>query len=211
MDEFLPSLGILESNTKHQLLESLYSIGEKSSIPAKIKGFLNALQNELVSGKRGMNWSAFILAEVKKFDTNFKDDNDVLRQGMYYSQIHSNRTNIMNNTVGDPARHIIGGIEKQINSLVNDSTRGVFYAINVLRRLQFILSNENFNYIPRFEKDIQDLQIVISKLDSEVKRRFQDLREDESMSKVNMLKKAAMTGTLEKLIKTLDEYYNSSL
>ncbi|MCB0725622.1 MAG: hypothetical protein KDC73_13080 [Ignavibacteriae bacterium] len=209
MDEFLPSLGILESNTKHQLLESLYSIGEKSSIPAKIKGFLNALQNELVSGKRGMNWSAFILAEVKKFDTNFKDDNDVLRQGMYYSQIHSNRTNIMNNTVGDPARHIIGGIEKQINSLVNDSTRGVFYAINVLRRLQFILSNENFNYIPRFEKDIQDLQIVISKLDSEVKRRFQDLREDESMSKVNMLKKAAMTGTLEKLIKTLDEYYNA--
>ncbi len=209
MDEFLPSLGILESNQKHQLLESLYSIGEKSSIPAKIKGFLNALQNELITGKRGNNWSAFILGEIKKFDTNFKDDNDVLRQGMYYSQIHSNRTNILNNAVGDRERNIIGGLEKQINSLVNDSTRGVFYSINVLRRLQFILSNENFNYIPKFDKDIKDLQVVISRLDSEVKRRFQDLREDEAMSKINVLKKTAMSGTLEKLIKTLDEYYNA--
>lgn len=209
MEDFLPSLGILESNTKHQLLEGLYSIGEKSSIPAKIKGFLNALQNELISGKRGQNWSAFILAEIKKFDTNFKDDNDVLRQGMYYSQIHSNRTNILNNVVGDRERNLVGGLEKQINTLVNDSTRGVFYAINVLRRLQFILSNENFNYIPKFEKDIQDLQIHISRLDSEVKRRFQDLREDEAMSKVNVLKKSAMSGSLDKLIKTLDDYYNA--
>lgn len=209
MNDFLPSLGLLESNNKHQLLDSLYSIGEKSNIQAKIKGFLNALQNELTSGKRGDSWSGFLMAEKNRFDTNFKDDSDVLRQGMYYSQIYSNRTNILNNVVGDRERNIQGGIEKQVNALINDSTRGVFYAINVLRRLQFILSNENFNYIPHFDKEIRDLQTVIARLDGEIKRRFQDLKEDESRSKVNVMRKAAMTGTLEKLIKALDEYYNA--
>ena len=209
MEDLLPSLGLLESNMKHQLLDSIYSIGEKSSVQAKIKGFLNALQNELISGKRGDNWSAFLLAEIKKFDTNFKDDNDVLRQGMFYSQMYSNRTNIINNVIGDRERNIQGAIEKQINSLINDSTRGVFYAINVLRRLQFILSNENFNYIPEFEKEIKNLQALISRLDSEIKRRFQDLKEDETRSKLNVMKKAAKAGTLEKLITVLDQYYNA--
>jgi predicted DNA-binding protein len=93
--------------------------------------------------------------------------------------------------------------------LINDSTRGVFYSINLLRRLQFILTNGNFDYIPRFDKEIKDLQILVSRLETEVKRRLQDLKEDESRSKANVIKKAAMRGTLEKLLKTMDEYYNS--
>lgn len=209
INEFLPAIGLAETNTKHQLLDSLYSIGEKSSIQAKIKTFLNNMQNELVSGKRGDNWTSYIVAEKNKFDTNFKDDNDILRQGMYYSQIFSNRSKIISDVIGDRERNKSGEIEKIINNLINDSTRGVFYAINVLRRLQFILTNENFNYIARFDKEIKDLQSLVTRLDSEIKRRIQDLKEDESRSKLNVMKKPAMTGTLDKLVKTLDDYYNA--
>ena len=209
MTEFLPGLGLVETSSKHQLLDSLYSMGEKSSIQSKIKEFLNRLQNELISGKRGENWTAFIINEKQKFDTNFKDDSDVQRQGMFYSQIYSNRTNILNNIIGDRDRNHLGAIERQINSLINDSTRGVFYSINLLRRLQFILTNSNFDYIPKFDKEIKDIQILVTRFETDVKRKIQDLKEDESRSKLNVLKKAAMTGTLEKLLRVMDEYYNS--
>jgi len=209
MAELLPELGLLESSNKHQLLDSLYSMGEKSSILSKIKGFLNNIQNELTSGKRGDNWTSYILSEVQKFDTNFKDDNDVTRQGMFYSQVFANRSNIMNKTVGDRDRNMVGQLERKINHLINDSTRGVFYAINVLRRLQFILTNGNFDYIPRFEKEIKDLQAVVTKYESEIKSKMQDLKEDESRSKANVLKKTAMAGTLEKLLKAFGEYYEA--
>lgn len=207
--EFLPGLGILESNSKHQLLDSLYKSGEKSSIQSSIKSFLINLQNELVSGRRGENWAAFVFNEKNRFDTNFKDDNDIQRQGMFYSQIHDNRTNILKRIIGERSITGTGEIEKQINSLINDSTRGVFYSLSLLRRLQFVLQNENFHYIPQFEKDIKDLQPRISRLESEIKSKLQDLKEDESRSKMNVLRKTAMTGTLEKLIKILDEYYNA--
>lgn len=207
--EFLPKIGIAETNTKHQLLETLYSAGEKTSLHAQIKTFLANLQNELVSGKRGDNWSAFIHNEKNKFDTNFRDDNDISRQGMYYSQIFTNRTKIINEVIGDRDRNRPGLIEKTINQLINDSTRGVFYAINSLRRLQFILTNENFNYLTRFEKEIKDLQGLVTRLDGDIKRKLQDLKEDESRSKLNVLKKTAMAGSLEKLVTKLDEYYNA--
>lgn len=209
MNEFLPELGLLESTSKHQLLDSLYSMGEKSSIQSKIKTFLTNLQNELMSGKRGGSWTSYIINEKQKFDTNFKDDNDIQRKGLFYSQVYSNRTNIIKKTIGDRERNIVGELERKINNLINDSTRGVFYSINVLRRLQFILTNGNFDYIPKFEKEIKDIQIRVTKLESEIKSRLQDLKEDEARSKLNVLKKPAMTGTLEKLIDTLDRYYEA--
>lgn len=209
MNEFLPELGLLESTSKHQLLDSLYSMGEKSSIQSKIKTFLTNLQNELMSGKRGDNWTSYIINEKQKFDTNFKDDNDIQRKGLFYSQVFSNRSNIIKKTIGDRERNIVGELEKKINNLINDSTRGVFYSINVLRRLQFILTNGNFDYIPKFEKEIKDIQILVTKLESEIKSRLQDLKEDEARSKLNLLKKPAMSGTLEKLIETLDRYYDA--
>ncbi len=208
-EEMLPELGLAESNTKHQLLNSLYSMGEKSSIQSQIKTFLNNLKNELISGKRGDKWSAYITNEKQKFDTNFKDDNDISRKGLFYSQIYSNRTNIIQNIVGDRDRNNSGKLERKINSLINDSTRGVFYSISLLRRLQFILTNGNFDYIPAFDKEIKDLQILVTRLEAEAKSRFQDLREDESRSKLNLMRKAAMEGTLEKLLKVLEEYYNA--
>ncbi|MCI0473766.1 MAG: hypothetical protein L0Y76_09305, partial [Ignavibacteria bacterium] len=208
-EEMLPELGLAESHTKHQLLNSLYSMGEKSSLQSQIKTFLNNLKNELVSGKRGDKWSAYLTNEKQKFDTNFKDDNDITRKGLFYSQIYSNRTNILNTIVGDRDRNLIGKLEKKINSLINDSTRGVFYSISLLRRLQFILTNGNFDYIPTFEKEIKDLQILAARLEAEVKSRMQDLREDESRSKINILRKAAMEGTLDKLLKVLEEYYDA--
>lgn len=208
-EEFLPELGIAESSSKHQILNSLYSMGEKSSIQSQIKTFLNNLKNDLVSGKRGDKWSAYITNEKQKFDTNFKDDNDVTRKGLFYSQIYANRNNIIQKIIGDRDRNISGNLEKKINSLINDSTRGVFYSISLLRRLQFILTNGNFDYIPTFDKEIKDLQILISRLEAEVKSRMQDLREDESRSKINIMRKSAMEGTLEKLLKVLDEYYNA--
>lgn len=209
MNEFLPELGLLESSSKHQLLDSLYSMGEKSSIQSKIKTFLTNLQNELMSGKRGDNWTSFIINEKAKFDTNFKDDNDIQRKGLFYSQVYANRSNILTKTIGDRERNIIGELERKVNNLINDSTRGVFYSINVLRRLQFILTNGNFEYIPKFEKEIKDMQAHVTKLESEIKRRLQDLKEDEARSKLNVLKKTAMSGTLEKLIETLDKYYEA--
>jgi hypothetical protein len=209
MKEFLPSLGLLESNSKHQLLDSLYKSGENSSIQSSIKSFLLNLQNELVSGKRGDKWASFVFSEKSRFDTNFKDDNDIQRQGMFYSQIYDNRSNILRNIVGERVSTSNGNLERQINSLINDSTRGVFYALSLLRRFQFILQNENFHYIPQFEKDIKDLQARVTRLESEIKSRLQDLKEDESRSKLNVMRKTAMTGTLDKLIKSLDEYYNS--
>lgn len=209
MNEFLPELGLLESTSKHQLLDSLYSMGEKSSIQSKIKTFLTNLQNELMSGKRGDSWTSYIINEKQKFDTNFKDDNDIQRKGLFYSQVYSNRTNIIKKTIGDRERNIVGELERKINNLINDSTRGVFYSINVLRRLQFILTNGNFDYIPKFEKEIKDIQIRVTKLESEIKSRLQDLKEDEARSKLNVLKKPAMSGTLEKLIDTLDRYYEA--
>lgn len=209
MNEFLPELGLLESTSKHQLLDSLYSMGEKSSIQSKIKTFLTNLQNELLSGKRGDNWTSYIINEKQKFDTNFKDDNDIQRKGLFYSQVYSNRSNIIKKTIGDRERNIVGELERKINNLINDSTRGVFYSINVLRRLQFILTNGNFDYIPKFEKEIKDIQIHVTKLESEIKSRLQDLKEDEARSKLNLLKKPAMSGTLEKLIETLDKYYEA--
>ena len=208
-EEFLPELGIAESGSKHQLLNSLYSMGEKSSIQSQIKTFLNNLKNDLISGKRGDKWSAYITSEKQKFDTNFKDDNDVSRKGLFYSQIYANRNSLIQKIIGDRDRNITGNLEKKINSLINDSTRGVFYSISLLRRLQFILTNGNFDYIPTFDKEIKDLQILISRLEAEVKSKMQDLREDESRSKINIMRKPAMEGTLEKLLKVLDEYYNA--
>jgi hypothetical protein len=208
-NEFLPELGLLESSTKHQLLDSLYSMGEKSSIQSKIKTFLTNIQNELLSWKRGDSWTSYILSEKQKFDTNFKDDNDIQRKGLFYSQVYSNRSNILTKTIGDRERNIVGELERKINNLINDSTRGVFYSINVLRRLQFILTNGNFEYIPRFEKEIKDMQILVTKMESEIKSRLQDLKEDEARSNINVLKKSAMSGTLEKLIDVLDRYYEA--
>lgn len=208
-EEFLPELGLAESGSKHQLLNSLYSMGEKSSIQSQIKSFLNNLKNDLISGKRGDKWSAHITSEKQKFDTNFKDDNDITRKGLFYSQIYANRNNIIQKIIGDRDRNITGNLERKINSLINDSTRGVFYSISLLRRLQFILTNGNFDYIPTFDKEIKDLQILISRLEAEVKSKMQDLREDESRSKINIMRKSAMEGTLEKLLKVLDEYYNA--
>lgn len=208
-EEMLPELGLAESNSKHQMLNSLYSMGEKSSIQSQIKSFLNNLKNDLISGKRGDKWSSYITSEKMKFDTNFKDDNDVSRKGLFYSQIYSNRNNIIKNIIGDRERNITGKLERKINSLINDSTRGVFYSISLLRRLQFILTNGNFDYIPTFDKEIKDLQILITRLEAEAKSRLQDLREDESRSKLNVMRRAAMEGTLEKLLKVLDEYYNA--
>ena len=208
-EEMLPELGLAESNSKHQMLNSLYSMGEKSSIQSQIKSFLNNLKNDLISGKRGDKWSSYITSEKMKFDTNFKDDNDVSRKGLFYSQIYSNRNSIIKNIIGDRERNITGKLERKINSLINDSTRGVFYSISLLRRLQFILTNGNFDYIPTFDKEIKDLQILITRLEAEAKSRLQDLREDESRSKLNVMRRAAMEGTLEKLLKVLDEYYNA--
>ena len=144
-----------------------------------------------------------------KFDTNFKDDNDVNRQGMYLSQIFSNRSSYISNLVGDRERNHIGALERKINSLVNDSTRGVFYAINLLRRLQFVLTDGNFDYIPKYEKEIKDLQAVVTRLDADFRKQFQELKEDENRSKINVLRKSAMAGTLEKVLATMDEYYNA--
>jgi len=207
--EFLPELGILETTNRYQLLDTLYKSGEKTSIQNEIKRFLTNLQNDLVSGKRGDSWTGFILSEKQKFDTNFKDDYDVTRQGIYYSQIFTNRNRIIRDVIGDRENNFIGTLEKKINSLVNDSTRGVFYAVNLLHRLQFILTNGNFDYIPKYDKEIKDLQGIITRYDGEIKRKFQELREDESRSKINPLRKSAMTGNLEKLMKLLEEYYNT--
>jgi len=209
MHEFLPELGILETTNRYQLLDTLYKAGDKTSIQNEIKRFLTNLQNDLISGKRGDSWTGFILAEKQKFDTNFKDDYDVTRQGMYYSQIFTNRNRIIRDIIGDRENNHIGSLEKKINLLVNDSTRGVFYAVNLLHRLQFILTNGNFDYIPKYDKEIKDLQGVIARYDGEIKRKFQELREDESRSKLNPLRKSAMTGNLEKLMKLLEEYYNT--
>jgi len=207
--EFLPELGLLESKNKFQLLDSLYKSGEKTSIQSNVKSFLTNLQNDLISGKRGANWSSYLLNEKMKFDTNFKDDNDVNRQGMFLSQIFSNRTKNIQNVIGDRERNITGTLERKVNSLVNDSTRGVFYAINLLKRLQFVLTDANFDYIPKYEKEIKDLQSVVTRLDAEFKRKFQELKEDESRSKLNVLRKSAMGGTLEKVLGNMEEYYNT--
>ncbi|MBV6479425.1 MAG: hypothetical protein HGGPFJEG_02198 [Ignavibacteria bacterium] len=207
--EFLPELGLLESKNKFQLLDSLYKSGDKSSIQSNIKSFLTGIQNDLTSGKRGSSWSSYLLNEKMKFDTNFRDDNDISRLGMYMSQIYSNRNKVIQTVIGDRDRNIIGSLERKINTLVNDSTRGVFYAINLLKRLQFILTNGNFDYIPKYEKEIKDLQSFISRTDSEFKRIFQELKEDESRSKLNVLRKSAMAGTLEKVLENMEEYYNA--
>lgn len=211
INEFLPELGLLESKSKFQLLDSLYKSGEKTSIQSNIKSFLTTLQNDLVSGKRGDKWSAYLLGEKMKFDTNFRDDNDVNRQGMFLTQIYSNRTKTLQNVLGNRERNIPGALERKINSLVNDSTRGVFYAINLLKRLQFILTDNNFDYIPKYEKEIKDLQSVVTRLDSEFKRKFQELKEDETRSKMNVLRKSAMAGTLEKVLENMEEYYNAQI
>lgn len=209
INEFLPELGLLESKNKFQLLDSLYRSGEKSSIQSNVKSFLTQLQNDLVSGKRGSNWSSYLLSEKMKFDTNFKDDSDVGRQGMFMSQIFSNRSGTITSIVGDRERNHIGALEKKINGLVNDSTRGVFYAINLLRRLQFVLTDGNFDYIPKYEKEIKDLQTVVTRLDADFRKQFQELKEDETRSKLNVLRKTAMTGTLEKALSIMEEYYNA--
>lgn len=209
INEFLPELGLLESKNKFQLLDSLYKSGEKTSIQSNIKSFLTTLQNDLISGKRGNNWSAYLLNEKMKFDTNFRDDSDVNRQGMFLSQIFSNRTKNIQTLIGDRDRNVVGNLERKINALVNDSTRGVFYAINLLKRLQFILTDGNFDYIPKYEKEIKDLQTVVTKLDAEFRRKFQELKEDESRSKINVLRKSAMTGSLEKVLAIMEEYYNA--
>lgn len=209
INEFLPELGLLESKSKFQLLDSLYKSGDKSSIQANIKSFLTGLQNDLTSGKRGTNWSSYLINEKMKFDTNFRDDNDISRLGMYLSQIFSNRNKVIQTVIGDRDRNVIGSLERKINSLVNDSTRGVFYAINLLKRLQFILTNGNFDYIPKYEKEIKDLQSYITRIDSEFKRIYQELKEDESRSKLNVLRKSAMAGTLEKVLNNMEEYYNA--
>jgi hypothetical protein len=209
MNEFLPEMGLLEHGNKHQILESLYRIDEKSTIQGKIKGFLTGLENILISGKRGNDWTSFILSEKQKFDSNFKDDTDVKRLGQFYAQIESNKTILINKLVGSRENGKTGFIEKKINSLINDTSRGVFYSIGLLRRLQFILTNEAYDYMPKMEKDIKDLQIRLSRIESDVKRIFQDLREDEARSKFNILKKSAMQGTLNKLTSVLEDYYNT--
>ena len=209
LNEFLPETGLLENGNKHQLLESLYRIDEKSTIQGKIKGFLTGLENILVSGKRGSDWTSFILSEKQKFDSNFKDDTDIKRLGQYYAQIESNKSSLINKLVGSRENGKTGLIEKKINSLINDTSRGVFYSIGLLRRLQFILTNETYDYMPKMEKDIKDLQMALSRIESDVKRIFQDLREDESRSKFNVLKKSAMQGTLNKLTSVLEDYYNT--
>ncbi|MEO8666235.1 MAG: tubulin-like doman-containing protein [Ignavibacteria bacterium] len=209
INEFLPELGLLESKNKFQLLDSLYKSGEKTSIQSNIKTFLVNLQNDLISGKRGTNWSSYLLNEKMKFDTNFKDDTDINRQGMFLSQIFSNRTKNIQSLIGDRDRNLVGNLERKINSLVNDSTRGVFYAINLLKRLQFILTDGNFDYIPKYEKEIKDLQSLVTKLDAEFRRKFQELKEDETRSKINVLRKSAMTGSLEKVLNIMEEYYNA--
>ena len=209
ISEFLPELGLLESKNKFQLLDSLYKSGEKTSLQSNIKSFLTTMQNDLVSGKRGANWSTYLLNEKMKFDTNFRDDNDVNRQGMFFTQIHSNRTKDLQNLIGDRDRNSIGMLERKINSLVNDSTRGVFYAINLLRRLQFILTDGNFDYIPKYEKEIKDLQSLVTKLDADFRRKFQELKEDEARTNFNVLKKSAMSGSLEKVLNVMEDYYNT--
>jgi len=208
ISEFLPEAGLLESRNRHLLLDSLYSIGGKSSIQVNIKQFLNNLKNDLISGKRGDSWTSYIISEKQKFDTNFKDDNDVNRMGTYISQIHSNHKNIVDTIIGKRESGHTGLLESKINKLINDSTRGVFYSKSLLRRLQFILTNENFDYIPALEKGIKELQSLAARYEGEVKSKLQDLKEDESRSKFNILKKASMQGTLEKLFVTLEEYYN---
>lgn len=207
--EFLPELGLLESGSKHQILDSLYRAGDKSSIQSLIKTFLNNLRNELVSGKHGDKWTVYIQNEKQKFDTNFKDDNDIQRKGLYYSQIYANRTEILNKIVGNRDQGKPGLLERKINNLINDSTRGVFYSINLLRRLQFILTNENFDYLPTLNKDIKNLEILVPKAEAELKSHFQDLKYDEARSKLNPLKKAAMEGTLAKYLKSAENYYNT--
>lgn len=206
--EFLPELGLLEYGKKHFLFDSLYKSGEKSSLQTKIKEFTNSLLNDLTSGKMGDNWSAYINERKNKFDTNFKDDADVQRQGLFYSQLNSNRLKILDELIGDDILGKTGLLEKKINQLINDSSRGVFYTINALRRLQFIFTNGNFDYIPAFEKQIKELQANISVTETSLKRKFQDIKEDESRSKINILRKAAMQGSLEKYLTTLEEYYN---
>ncbi len=209
INEFLPELGLLESKNKFQLLDSLYKSGEKTSIQSNIKSFLTQLQNDLVSGKRGSNWSSYLLSEKMKFDTNFKDDADIGRQGMYMSQIFSNRSGMIAGLIGDRERNQIGALERKVNSLVNDSTRGVFYAINLLKRLQFILTDGNFDYIPKYEKEIRDLQSLVTRLDADFRKQYQELKEDESRSKINVLRKSAMSGSLEKVLSIMEEYYNT--
>lgn len=209
LNEFLPEAGLLEYGNKHQILESLYRIDEKSTIQGKIKEFLTRLENILISGKRGNDWTSFILSEKQIFDSNFKDDTDVRRLGQYYAQIESNQTRLIEKLVGSREKGKTGIIEKKINSLINDPSRGVFYSIGLLRRLQFILTNESYDYMPKIEKEIKDLQLSLSRTESEVKRIFQDLREDESRSKFNVLKKSAMQGTLSKLTSVLENYYNT--
>lgn len=208
LDDFLPEVGLLEYGKKHFLLDALYKVGESSSVQTKIKEFTNSIFNDLTSGKIGDNWSGYINERKSKFDTNFKDDADVQRQGLFYSQLNSNRLKILEELAGDDVLGKTGLLERKINNLINDSSRGVFYTINALRRLQFIFTNANFDYAPAFEKQIKELRAKISQTETSLKRRFQDIKEDESRSKLNILRKAAMQGSLEKFLSTLEEYYN---
>jgi len=128
---------------------------------------------------------------------------------MFYSVLYENRTKLISEVIGDRDRNLPGSLERKINQLINDSSRGVFYSINLLKRLQFILTNSNFDYLPRFEKEIKDLQNLVPKFETEVRRKIQELKEDEARSNFNPLKRAAMEGTLEKVINALDEYYTA--
>lgn len=209
LNDLLPELGVLESTTRHQLLDFLYTSGGKSSLQAQVHTFLNTLKNDLVTGKRGKHWVEYLLSEKNKFDTNFIDDNDPQRLGMFYSVIYENRTKLLSEVVGDRDRSLPGTLERKINQLINDSSRGVFYTINLLKRLQFILTSSNFDYIPRLEKEIKELQNLVPKFETEIRRKIQELKEDEARSNLNPLKRAAMEGSLEKVITALDEYYTA--
>ncbi|CAN5584451.1 tubulin-like doman-containing protein [soil metagenome] len=209
LQNFLPEVGILESHTRNQLLDSLYKISDTSSVQNEIRRTLNNIKDDFTSGKKGDNWTQLLLNIKERFDTNFRDDNDVNRLGLYYKQVNSNRNKILSEVIGDRESNHLGTLERKINSLVNDSTRGVFYAVKLLQRLQFILTESAFDYIPKFEKEIKDLQALATFEDSQIKSKIQELREDETRSKMNILRKSAMVGNLEKLISHLERYYSS--
>ena len=210
-EEILPGLNMLEDFSdmgestakKHQLLHSLYTAkeGDCRNLASR---YLDDLREKIMHETGAKCWSERIKEARVNFDKNFKDDSSPDRMGKYWSDMHNKKIDVIGRIIGDENEDKKGDLKIKIDALVDDQTRGIFYAIRMLEKLRRCLEEK---YLPGLKKQINELEIKKVKDEKRMNESLIRLREDEKISILNPLKKLAVKNAISYHIDVLKAYY----
>ncbi|MEK7813644.1 MAG: tubulin-like doman-containing protein, partial [Candidatus Desantisbacteria bacterium] len=172
--EFLPEIGLLEGSLGHiarqDIMDALYKRGEHGETFRRIvnswaMGVRSEVRNNIPRVEK-MGWKEFVRNEIDKHRLLYKEDVDPANCGENIRIMNDNKTGYLNN--------VKKKLDSKIAEMAGNPFEGVGYCLEILKEMGIIFTTEQFNYIPRFELDQQNLGKRIIAL----KKKYEDILDE---------------------------------